>query len=158
MRRTDCATGVWASIKEGTRHPHHFCLHLPDPREQVWVEGVGPGKLPITPANQRSAKQNPGIVSCIMKSMLDSKVKWKSSKAFPNLVCHMHQPTTPINSTSSTTVIFFWKTLIQQGCLHLIKSDSKIHYNVAKYFYFNKCCFELSFELSIKSKNPKKKE
>ncbi len=35
---------------------------------------------------------------------------------------------------------------IQQGCINLIKSDSKDIYNVKKRFYFNKCCsFELLF-------------
>ncbi len=43
-------------------------------------------------------------------------------------------------------------TFIQQECFKLIKSDSKYIYNVAKYFYVNKCC---SFQLYL-SENPEK--
>ncbi|XDV46539.1 hypothetical protein PO909_014421, partial [Leuciscus waleckii] len=46
-------------------------------------------------------------------------------------------------------VCLFFKemnTFIQQGCIKLIKSDSKDIYNVTKDSISNKCC---SFELSI---------
>jgi len=37
-------------------------------------------------------------------------------------------------------------TFIQQGCVKLMKSDSKDIYNVTKYSLSDKCC---SFELNI---------
>ncbi len=46
---------------------------------------------------------------------------------------------------------FFYKKLIQQGCIKLIKSDSKDIKNVTKVSISNKCCcFELSIHQRIK--------
>ncbi len=45
-------------------------------------------------------------------------------------------------------------TFIQQGCIKLIKNDSKEIYNVTKYFYFKNC---YSFELHIHQRIQKNK-
>ena len=45
--RAYCATGVRSTIEKVTGHAHHLSLHFPHPWEDVWVEGVAPGKVPV---------------------------------------------------------------------------------------------------------------
>ncbi len=50
-------------------------------------------------------------------------------------------------------------TFIQQGCIKLIKSESKDFYNVTKDYISNKCCsFELSISQRILEENVSKYE
>ena len=41
---THTATGFGSSIEHRTRHPYYFSLHLPDIRENVWMQRISPRK------------------------------------------------------------------------------------------------------------------
>ncbi len=82
-------------------------------------------------------------IFCVQKSVWPKIVMGQSKYSLFILMNDLHY-----HSNIGVSMSFLLKeinTIIQQGCIKLIKSYSKGIYNVTKHLYLNKCCLNFLF-------------